>query len=270
VLNEGTVDKMWATVERGLPLIFSSYGMAGATAPIVPAGALVLTNAELLAGLTLSQLIRAGAPVVLGSLPAFFDMRSMGSFYDVTSYLLNLACAEMMAHYRLPHCGTSGSGIGWGADLIAAAHQWANHLTSCMGRVGLAPFVGNTLGDKAISPALLVYADWAIAQVRRLARGFSLCDAEVAVDEIGQVGPGGDFLTAQTTLARFREARYASDLFPNLTLEEWQGQGRPRAMDRLRSHTRQLLAELDAPADHDDLIASGESFIRAWATRAGS
>lgn len=139
VMNQGTVDKMWAAIECGLPFIYSNYGMAGASTPITAAGTLALLNAELLAGLTLSQLIKAGAPLILGSLPAYLDMRGTGSFYSPASYLVNLACAEMMAHYRLPHCGTSGSGMGWGADLIAASHQWMNHLLSCIGKVGLAP-----------------------------------------------------------------------------------------------------------------------------------
>jgi trimethylamine--corrinoid protein Co-methyltransferase len=58
VINKGTADKMFITIERGLPFMYSNYGMTGATTPITPAGALVQLNAELLAGLTLSQLIR--------------------------------------------------------------------------------------------------------------------------------------------------------------------------------------------------------------------
>ena len=58
VINRGTASKMFHAVERGLPFIFSNYGMSGASTPITPASALVLLNAELLAGLTLSQLIR--------------------------------------------------------------------------------------------------------------------------------------------------------------------------------------------------------------------
>ena len=47
-----------------------------------PPGTLALLNAELLAGLALGQLIKEGTPMILGSLPAFFDMKGMGSFYD--------------------------------------------------------------------------------------------------------------------------------------------------------------------------------------------
>ena len=261
VLNRGTVDKMWHAIERGLPFLYSNYGMAGASTPITPAGALVLLNAELLAGLTLSQLIKEGAAIVLGSLPAFFDMKGMGSFYDPQSYVVDLACAEMMAHYQLPHCGTSGSGMGWGADLIASGHQWLNHLVSCTGKVGLVPFVGDNLGSKVFSPAIVIYANEIIEQARLFAQGFALTDAAVALDEVAQVGPGGSFLTTPLTLDLFRQAYYDSRLFPKLTLESWQAGGTPSAEGVLRQSTQELLAHLDTPEDHVELMARGRAFI---------
>ena len=261
VINQGTVSKMFHATERGLPYIYSNYGMAGASTPITPASALVLLNAELLAGLTLSQLIKEGTPIILGSLPAFFDMKGMGSFYEARSYLMDLACAEMMAYYQLPHCGTSGSGMGWGPDLIAAGHQWLNHLISCVGKVGLVPFVGDNLGSKAFSPTVVVYANEVIAQARLFAQGFSLDEGAIAFEELIEVGPGGSFLTTDLTLELFRRAAFQSRIFPNLTLEKWQEKGAPEAGKLLRQHTCRLLDSLDPPEDHDDLIARGEAFI---------
>jgi trimethylamine--corrinoid protein Co-methyltransferase len=267
VINRGTVDKVWWAIERGLPIIYSNYGMAGATTPLAAAGRLVLLNAELLAGLTLSQLIRQGTPILLGSLPAVFDMRGMGSFYEPLSYLVDLACAEMMAHYRLPHCGTSGSGMGWGPDLIAAGHQWFNHLVSCSSKVGLAPFVGDNLGSKAFSPAIIVLADEVIEQVRAFARGFALDQAAIASHEIAEAGPGGSFLLSPSTLRDFRTAHTGSRIFPRLTLEEWQRREEPRAEECLRQHTRRLLETASSPADRDELMGKGEAFIQQWASR---
>jgi len=43
--------------------------------------------------------------VILGSLPMFFEMKHVVDFYDPQSFLINLACAEMMAHYRVPLSG---------------------------------------------------------------------------------------------------------------------------------------------------------------------
>lgn len=267
VINRGTVDKMWTAVERGLPVIYSNYGMAGASTPISPGGALTLLNAELLAGLTLGQLIRQGTPIILGSLPAYFDMRGKGSFYTPHSYLVDLACAQMMAYYHLPHCGTSGSGIGWGADILTAGHQWMNHLISCMGQVGLVPFVGDTLGALAFSPAIVVYADEVIQQARLFARGFAFDDAAVGLDEISEVGPGGSFLLSPSTLKLFRTAYYRSDTLPPLNLDEWQTRGCPRADARLREHTQHLLDRLVEPEEYAELVARGQAFIAAQTSR---
>jgi trimethylamine---corrinoid protein Co-methyltransferase len=263
VINAGTSNKMFAAAGRGLPYIYSNYGMAGASTPITPAGTLVLLNAELLAGLVLSQLIKEGSPLILGSLPAYFDMKGIGSFYEPASYVIDLACAEMMAHYGLPHCGTSGSGMGWGPDLIAAGHQWTNHLLSCMGKVGLVPFVGDNLGAMALSPAIIVYANDIIQQVRLVARGFELNDEAVGLDEIAQVGPGGDYLTTRRTLRLFRRASYRSDLFVKLTLEDWQSRGSPDATRVLRERTVELMAGAQAPGDREEILARGEAFIAA-------
>ena len=263
VMNEGTTDKMFETIERGMPFMYSNYGMAGASTPITAAGTLALLNAELLAGLTWTQLVKPGTPIILGCLPAFFDMRGMGSFYDVHSYLANLACAELMAHYRLPHIGSSGSGLGWGPDLIAAGHQWMNHLLAVMGKVGLAPFVGDNFDSKAFSPALAVYANEVIAQARRLAKGFPLAEESLALDEIADVGPGGNFLTSPLTLRHFRDAYFNSDIWPNLSLEAWEERNRPRPIQMLRERTQDLLAQASPPEDHADLMARGEAFIAA-------
>jgi trimethylamine--corrinoid protein Co-methyltransferase len=262
VINPGTGDKLLEAVKRGLPVIYSNYGMAGMTTPISAAGTLTLLNAELLAGLVLAQLARPGAAVILGSLPAYFDMRSMQDFYDPKTFLINMACAEMMAHYGLPHAGTSGSGLGWGPDLVGGGMQWVNHLTSLAGKSGLAPFVGGNLGSKAFSPALVVYADDVIGQMRSFAEGFALDDEALGVEEISAVGPGGSFLESELTLKTYKTAYYESKLFPHWSLERWQERGQPKAVDMLRERTINMLAEAKPPDDHDELIERGEAFIQ--------
>jgi trimethylamine--corrinoid protein Co-methyltransferase len=261
VINPGTADKMLEAIRRGLPLIYSNYSMAGMTTPITPAGTLVLMNAELLAGLTLAQLARPGTPVILGSLPAYFDMRTMQDFYDPKTFLINLACAEMMAYYKLPHAGTSGSGLGWGADLPAGGLQWINHLTSLLGKAGLAPFVGGNLGSKVFCPALVVYADDVIGQALSFRQGFLLEDEALGLEEILKGGPGGSFLDGELTMKLFRTGYYESKLFPHWSLERWQERGQPQTLELLRQRTAHLLEETQAPDDHAELIARGERWI---------
>jgi trimethylamine--corrinoid protein Co-methyltransferase len=241
--------------------------MIGATTPITPAGTLALLNAELLAGLTLSQLIKEGTPVILGSLPASFDMRGMGTFYKPQGYLVSLACAELMAHYGLPHCGTSGSGVGWGPGLVAAGHQWMNHLIACTSSQEFVPFVGDTLGAKAFSPAIVVYANEVIRQVRSFAGGFELSAASIGLDDIADIGPGGTFLESDRTFELFRDAYNQSAVLPELTLEQWKTRGCPRAEEVLRHYTRQLIADLEVPEGFEDIVQRGEAFVRGLDAR---
>jgi trimethylamine--corrinoid protein Co-methyltransferase len=263
VMNEETVNKMFLTIERGLPFIYSNMSMSGATTPITPAGTFVLMNAELLAGLVLSQLIKEGTPIFLGCLPTVFDMTGKGFFSDPMRFLQNIACAEMMAHYGVPHFGTGGGSIGWGGDLISAGQHWMNHLLSCMGKVGLAPFVGGVFGAKVFSPSLVVYANEVIEQARLFTRGFAFDDASVALGEIVEAGPGGNFLTSNLTLKLFRNAYYRSHVFPNLTFEDWQEKGCPRAEETLGRYTKQLMDGLQPPEGHGELMERGEAFIQS-------
>ncbi len=80
IINAGTADKMLEAIERGLPVIYSNYSLAGMSTPISAAGTLALMNAELLAGLVLAQLARPGAPVILGSLPAYLRYAQHAGF----------------------------------------------------------------------------------------------------------------------------------------------------------------------------------------------
>jgi trimethylamine--corrinoid protein Co-methyltransferase len=84
----------------------------------------------------------------------------------------------------------------------------------------------------------------------------------VALDEIAQAGPGGNFLTSNQTLRLFRTAYYRSTVLPNMTLEEWQAKDCPRAEEQLRQRTRQLLVEAEAPGDQTELLARGEEWIK--------
>lgn len=261
VMNEGTVDKMRIAIERGLPVIVSNYSMSGATTPITPAGTIAVLLAELLAGLVIGQLYREGAPMLLGMLPVYFDMKTLMNFYDPQSILVSLACAEMMAHYGVPHCGTSGSGTGWGMDLLAAETYWMNTLMFTLTKGGIAPFVGDTLGSKAVSPQTFIYCHEIIDQALRLSNGFQLDDAHVGLDEIHRIGAGKSYVSAPTTLKKYRNGYYVNPIFPRWSMEKWIGAGQPHVQKKLSENTVNFLNDLPAPDDHSELMRKGEEFI---------
>jgi trimethylamine--corrinoid protein Co-methyltransferase len=266
ILNEGTSDKMITTIERGLPFVFSNYGMSGATTPITPLGTIALLNAELLAGLLFSQLVKEGTPIILGSFPVSLDMKDMVNRYTPQSVILNLACAELMEFYELPHCGTSGNGNGWGADLFAGDLLWLNHLTSCLGKVGMAPFVGGSFYSVVFSPAIVVYANAVIRKARLVAQGISLTGDTDVLAEIKSAGPGGSFLMAESTFKNCRKLPLDDLIWPHISLEKWQGRGCPKADEYLRQFTVQKMEAMAKPQDHDEFIEKGERFIEKFAS----
>lgn len=96
------------------------------------------------------------------------------------------------------------------------------------------------------------------------ARGFTIDDESVGLDQIAQAGPGGHFLKSPLTRSLFRTAYFQSNIFPELSLEKWQEMDYPQATAMLRHRTRQLLDNLPPPQDYADLMQRGNSFVRKF------
>ena len=94
---------------RGLPLVVSSSPQAGTTAPIKEDGIIAQINAEVLAGITLSQLVNDGTPVLYGSVPVRARMDTLSDSYgSVETSQYNIDCVQMARFYKLPCYSTSG------------------------------------------------------------------------------------------------------------------------------------------------------------------
>jgi trimethylamine--corrinoid protein Co-methyltransferase len=260
VYPAGVLENMQTAIQRRLPIILSNYGMLGASTPASLVGTLSLLNAELLAGLVLAQWLQPGTPVIMGSLPSIFDMRSSISYYSPHSFLIDLAIVDMLNHYGIPTCGTSGCEGGWGMDLRASGELWFNHLLSALAQVDLVPFVGSTFNSRVFSPELVVYADMLIRQLRQFLGGLDFQQDKEFLHEIDAIGPGGHFLASEMTLKNFRRF-ITADILPRISLEDWQKDGKPDMQSMLREHTRAIIADMQPPEGYDELLREGEEFI---------
>jgi trimethylamine--corrinoid protein Co-methyltransferase len=80
-----------------------SMAMSGGTAPVSTAGTLVIHNAELLSGITLSQLTRKGAPVIYGSSTTAMDLKLAAATVGTPECaLISAAVARLARDYLLP------------------------------------------------------------------------------------------------------------------------------------------------------------------------
>ncbi len=106
---EDTTDTFIEVCRRGLPIVVSSSPQAGTTAPIKEAGIMAQINAEVLAGITLGQLVNQGTPVIYGSVPVRARMDTLGDSYgSVETSQYNINCVQMARFYKIPNYSTSG------------------------------------------------------------------------------------------------------------------------------------------------------------------
>ena len=86
-----------------MPCNVLSMAMSGGSSPVHLAGTLVTHNAEVLAGIVLSQLTAPGAPVWYGSSTTAFDLkRGTAPVGSPEIGLISAAVVELGAYYRLP------------------------------------------------------------------------------------------------------------------------------------------------------------------------
>ncbi len=87
----------------GIPCLVISMALSGATAPMTNAGTLIVHNAEVLGGITLSQLTKKGAPVIYGSSTTMMDMKCVTSPVGAPeTAMVNAAVAKLAQYYMLP------------------------------------------------------------------------------------------------------------------------------------------------------------------------
>jgi len=106
---EDTTDTTIELCKRGLPVVISSSPQAGTSAPPSEAGIIAQINAEVLAGITLSQMVNKGTPVIYGSVPVRARLDTLSDSYgapETSQY--NVDCVQMARFYKLPCYSTSG------------------------------------------------------------------------------------------------------------------------------------------------------------------
>jgi trimethylamine--corrinoid protein Co-methyltransferase len=128
-----TAEKVFAIVDSGLPLVISSSPQGGSSAPIQEAGMVAQINAEILAGITLTQLIKEGAPVLYGSVPVRARLDNLFDLYGCPEFnQYNIDCVQMARFYRIPCYSTAGVGNARIPGIQAQFEKLFTHLYMAM------------------------------------------------------------------------------------------------------------------------------------------
>lgn len=108
---DDTAETFMEISKRRVPVVISSCPMGGATGPFDEFGMVALINAELLAGVTLNQLVSAGAPILYGAVPVRTRLDNLNDMYGAPEFNhYNIDCAQMARFYGLPCYSTAGVG----------------------------------------------------------------------------------------------------------------------------------------------------------------
>jgi trimethylamine---corrinoid protein Co-methyltransferase len=238
--NEGMIEfAAW-----GAPILFSPGVMMGATGPATLAGALVQGNAENLAGVVLSQLLRPGTPVVYGVHTPVLDMKTMRCTYAGTEQSLGRAAmAQLARYYGLPSFNTGAGCDAKVVDAQAAAEATMGVFLNALSGLTLTQTMGTMAGGSFGSLEMLVICEEIVAMAKRVLRGVGVSEEKLAVNLIKEVGPGGHFLDREHTRQHFRQEFFFPGLFDRRSFPQWEEDGGKRIDEVARERVRKILAE---------------------------
>jgi len=229
----------------GQPICVGPMAMTSGTAPATLAGTLAQENAEILAGIVITQCLAPGTPISYGGIPHIMDPRtSICSFGSPEQGLMAAAMVQIARFYGFPVYINVGltdakvpdaqAGMEKGCTLLLGAQAGADTFGHC-----------GICGTDHAGSLLWLFMDNELGHyVKRILRGFDVTTETLAGDVIHAVGPGGNFLAEAHTVAHFREELWLSGpAWTRQSWDAWQGQGCQSFAERATDQIKTILAE---------------------------
>ncbi|MDA8228411.1 MAG: trimethylamine methyltransferase family protein [Desulfitobacterium hafniense] len=233
-----------AAVEAGLPLGVEPCPMMGSTGPMTLLGTAVQHNAEILAGVIASQLIKPGSAVTHSSRATFMDMRSGLGLWAMPELGYAGAIMNQLAQYANIPCAPGGY---CGASKTTDMQSGYEHLYNALleGLVG-SDIIGSagSLDNALISCyAMLVIDNELSSVVQRTIKDFEVTEDKLAVNIIAEViEKKSNFLEHKHTRKHFRAGElWLPPLGDRQTYEKW-AVSKEKIEDKARRTAKELIA----------------------------
>jgi len=235
--------------EAGMPQLISSLCIAGVTSPVTLEGTLVVQNAEILAGITLTQLVREGAPVVFAGSSSSAAMRYGTLSIGAPEMAVNAAATAQMARfYRLPSRGGGALTDAKTCDCQAASESMMSQLTATLAGINFVLHSAGILESYMVaSYEKFILDDEICGLCKRIKRGEDLTADRLGLDLIEAVGPGGEYLSQDHTFRNFRSEFYTPAMEERGNFAGWQSSGGLTLEKRANSRWKQILASYTEP-----------------------
>ena len=239
--SETALDKLLMMAEYELPVVHSPGPQMGAVAPITMAGGLAVSVAEIQSSLVVHQLKRPGAPFVFGAGLHHMDMGSMQICYASPEFqLTKAAIAELGRWYGLPTWGYAGCSDAKVMDEQAAVEATLSVIMAKLGGSNLVHDVGYMESGLTASFEMFVLTDELAAMMDHFVKGIEVNDDTLLLNEIHNVGPGGNYIATKQTLKRFREFWFPG-LLDRKIRSQWLDAGGTTLGQRLNTQVKDIL-----------------------------
>ena len=243
--------------------VIDSLIMAGSSGPVTLSGVLALQNAEILAGITLAQLVNPGAPVIYGGISSAMDMRTGGLAVGCPELsMLVSATAQIARFYRLP--SRSGGSLTDAHFPDAQAAGESALALSTAARSGIS-FILDSAGVlssyMAMSFEKFLIDEEMCGIIRKLIKPIDFSDEAIDVEMIKTVGIGGQYLTQPKTFKLCRTEFYMSDFFSRQNFAGWKSAGSKRIDQAAADRLSQRLAAYEKPAIDPDVEKALTDYI---------
>ncbi len=229
----------------GIPVALVPAPLMGVTSPITIQGTLILTNAEILSGVVISQLMNPGTPIVYGGATGSFDMKYVTPRFSAVEAMIS-ACAssELGKNYGLPthaYLGTSDSKI---EDSQSGFESGVGLTLGALFRINVISGPGMLAQLNCQSLEKLVIDNELCGSAYRFSRGIDFEDVEVIVDLMANVGASGDYLKQKHTSQKLRSEHFMpSNVIDRLTGDSWKQAGSKSTLQRAKERVETILQD---------------------------
>jgi trimethylamine--corrinoid protein Co-methyltransferase len=243
-------------------IVMTPFTLAGAMAPVTLAGALAEQNAEALAGMVLTQVVRPGSPVVYGGFTSNVDMQSGAPAFGTPEYMRTAMIGGQLARrYSVPYRSSNVSAAN-AVDAQAAYESVFSLWGAIMGGVNLLMHGAGWMegGLHAGFEKMILDADL-LGMVEAFLDPVVVDDDTLAFSAMQEVGPGGHFFGAQHTQARFKTAFHKPMLSDWRNYESWEEAGSPEAPAKANRLWKELLAAYEPPPMDPSIREELDAFV---------
>jgi trimethylamine--corrinoid protein Co-methyltransferase len=248
LFDESMAEGLIAMAEHGQPITITPFTLMGAMTPVTLAAALAQQNAEALFGVTLTQLVNPGTPVMYGAFTSNVDMRSGApAFGTPENTKANIVAGQLARRYRLPY-RTSNANASNAVDLQAAYETGMATWGAVLGGANLIYHAAGWLeGGLTASYEKLILDVEILQNMIEFLRPMPFEEDDLGFEAIKAVPTGGHFFGSEHTMARYETAFYRPMLSNWQNYGSWQEAGGHDALERATLLWQQALRDYEEP-----------------------